>query len=294
MATLRKIAEPYAYDVELVHAVGTDKEAMPYYHFHNVYELHLSQREGAEMWIGNRCYSLGPNDLILLSSNDQHRIIVHDREKYERFILYFNPLSIQAIDHADAGLLECFGLHGGQRTHCLKLSNEEMASLLQAYTRMKGLLEDKGKYAREIRKTIALAEILIFINELFLSGQRRKNPTELSSAAHKKMTRIIEYLDQQYREDLDAEAVGAHFQINRHAVNELFREHTGLSFHRYLVNTRIIKARELLIQGNLSVTDVCYECGFNDYANFIRTFTQSVGTAPGKFARQHRRGGRFA
>jgi AraC-like DNA-binding protein len=38
----------------------------------------------------------------------------------------------------------------------------------------------------------------------------------------------------------------------------------------------------MLLAGN-SVTDTAFRCGFNDYANFIRTFKSAVGVSPGKY-----------
>jgi AraC-like DNA-binding protein len=287
MSEIRKVSLPYRYDLELVHTIGTDQEVMTCHHFHNVYEIYLSLCEGAEMWIGNQCFRLGQYDLLLLAPTDFHRIIVHDRIRFNRLILYFHPQYIQSLDHIETSLLGCFGVRQGKRVHHLKLSIPEAEHLQELYSRIASLQADGSMYAKEVRKKIALAEVLIFINEILLSGKRQENPIEPSSVAHKRLISITEYIDQHFDQDLDAASVGMVFNINRHSINNLFRSHTGLSFHKYLINTRIIRAKELLANGENSVTDVCFDCGFHDYANFIRTFTQSVGISPGKFARQH-------
>lgn len=77
------------------------------------------------------------------------------------------------------------------------------------------------------------------------------------------------------------------FKINRHELSRLFRDMTGLTFHQYLVRVRVLKAREILEAGNSSITQVCYESGFNDYAHFIRTFKAMVGKSPGSYAKDY-------
>jgi AraC-like DNA-binding protein len=287
MSKIQKVSLPYRYDVELAHTIGTDQEVMPCHHFHNVYEVYLSLGEGAEMWVGNQCFILGRFDLLLLAPTDLHRILVHDRVNFERLILYFHPQYIKSFDQIETGLLGCFGVRHGKRVHYLKLTSQEAEHLQALYSRIAALQTDTALYAQAVRKKIALAEVLIFINEIFLGGQRQEDPIEPASVAHKRLVRITEYIDQHFDEDINADSVGKVFHIDRHAVNALFRSHTGLSFHKYLTNTRIIRAKELLSSGEYSVTEVCYECGFHDYANFIRTFTQSAGITPGKFSRMH-------
>ncbi|WP_462409013.1 AraC family transcriptional regulator [Neobacillus sp. Marseille-QA0830] len=273
-------------DFQLDHSIGTDKEVMNYYHFHNVYEIYLAINAGAEMWIGNKRYIISPNDLFLLSSSDQHRVIVNDRKFFERYILYFNPLYIQSFSTYKTTLLECFGINGSNRTHCLKLTTEETQELTSLYSRLSDLKESSDSYAWEIKQKILLSEILIIINEIYMEGIRRRSAEKITSTEHQLLIPIMEYIGVNYDKDLNAQQVAELFGLNRHSLNGLFKDITGISFHKYLVNTRVIIARELLMQGDISITQVCYESGFNDYAHFIRTFTNTVGISPGKYARQ--------
>ncbi len=289
MESLKKVREPYNVDFQLEHNTGTDKAVMSYYHFHNVYEIYLVLTPGAEMWISNQRYIVSPNDLLLLSTSDQHRVIVHDREGYERYIFYFNPLYIQPLCTSSASLLECFGLHGSSRIHCLKLFPEETLRLISLYGRLSDTQADCDSYAWETKSKILLAEILIFINKLFIRGMQSKTAENTFPTIHHTLTPVMEYISKCYDKELNAQQVSELFGLNRHRLNRLFKEVTGISFHQYLVNTRIIKARELLEQGDISTTQACYESGFNDYAHFIRTFSNAVGVSPGKYARQYQK-----
>ena len=64
---------------------------------------------------------------------------------------------------------------------------------------------------------------------------------------------------------------------------KLFRNATGTTLHKYVTAKRITLAKNLLTDG-MSVSATCAACGFNDYSNFIKIFTKSVGVPPKKYA----------
>jgi AraC-like DNA-binding protein len=64
-----------------------------------------------------------------------------------------------------------------------------------------------------------------------------------------------------------------------------FRQSTGLSPHRWLIECRIERAKELLLDRRLSLTEIALICGFADQSHFTRAFTATVGISPGAWHR---------
>jgi AraC-like DNA-binding protein len=64
-----------------------------------------------------------------------------------------------------------------------------------------------------------------------------------------------------------------------------FRQSTGVPPHRWLLNRRVERAKELLPNSNLSLSDVALACGFGDQSHFTRTFTAAVRLSPGVWRR---------
>jgi AraC-like DNA-binding protein len=60
----------------------------------------------------------------------------------------------------------------------------------------------------------------------------------------------------------------------------------GLTPHRFRTRTRIDHAKQLLIRGELSVTEVCMELGFSSLGSFSDLFTRHVGTSPSAYRRR--------
>lgn len=64
-----------------------------------------------------------------------------------------------------------------------------------------------------------------------------------------------------------------------------FKRHVGVTPHRYLVQVRIQRARELLEQSDLSATQICHRVGFTTLSHFTNTFRQHVGMSPTAYRR---------
>jgi AraC-like DNA-binding protein len=65
-----------------------------------------------------------------------------------------------------------------------------------------------------------------------------------------------------------------------------FRKVSGTAFGPYLRRLRLMKAREMLMEGNLTVERVAQECGFSSASAFIAFFRKSSGVSPGRFRAQ--------
>jgi AraC-like DNA-binding protein len=64
-----------------------------------------------------------------------------------------------------------------------------------------------------------------------------------------------------------------------------FRQSTGVPPHRWLLDRRVERAKELLPNPDLSLSDVALACGFGDQSHFTRTFTAAVRLSPGLWRR---------
>jgi transcriptional regulator GlxA family with amidase domain len=63
----------------------------------------------------------------------------------------------------------------------------------------------------------------------------------------------------------------------------LFKEEMSMSYVDYLKQIRIEKAKYLLINSDISVTDIGYQTGFYTMQNFFRVFKKSTYTTPGNY-----------
>jgi AraC-like DNA-binding protein len=67
-----------------------------------------------------------------------------------------------------------------------------------------------------------------------------------------------------------------------------FCHSTGLPPHKYQLNARVERAKNLLRRSDMTLTEIGLDCGFKGQSEFIRTFHRLVGASPGAWQRQQK------
>lgn len=95
-----------------------------------------------------------------------------------------------------------------------------------------------------------------------------------------RLCRARTFIDECYDLPLDLREISKQACLSRYHFLRLFRDAFQTTPHQYLIHRRIEKAKELLLSGRLSVTDVCFEVGFESLGSFSTLFRRRVGDAP--------------
>ena len=75
--------------------------------------------------------------------------------------------------------------------------------------------------------------------------------------------------------------------ISKYHLLRKFEAQVGTTVHRYILQKRLLNAKQLLA-GGLAPSEVCTYCGFGDYANFYRAFRAEYGTTPRQYVQSLR------
>ena len=98
---------------------------------------------------------------------------------------------------------------------------------------------------------------------------------------------MIEYATAHFNQDITVKEMAENILfMNSAYVSHVFSEKQGISFSSWLKNLRMEKARELLENSQLSVTEVALMSGYNDTSQFIRVFKAENGMTPNKYRNQ--------
>jgi len=105
---------------------------------------------------------------------------------------------------------------------------------------------------------------------------------------HERLCRARRYIDECYDLPLDLTEISKQACLSRYHFLRLFRDTFETTPHQYLIQRRIEKAKELLRSRGLSVTDVCFEVGFQSLGSFSSLFRRCVGHAPINYRKRER------
>jgi AraC-like DNA-binding protein len=111
---------------------------------------------------------------------------------------------------------------------------------------------------------------------------------KVGSEVHERLCRARAFINERYHDPLDLAEISKEACLSRYHFLRLFREEFAITPHQYLIDRRIEKAKELLRHRRLTVTDVCFEVGFQSVGSFSTLFRQRVGDAPINYRQQQR------
>ena len=94
------------------------------------------------------------------------------------------------------------------------------------------------------------------------------------------IARARSFIEDHSDDELSLTAVAQVVNMSATYFSEKFKEATGINFVEYVARTRIEKARNLLQNPNLRISEIAFEVGFQSLSQFNRAFKQVVGEAP--------------
>ncbi len=93
----------------------------------------------------------------------------------------------------------------------------------------------------------------------------------------------INYINAHLGENLSLAAIAAELHISQYHFCRMFKQSTGMSPHRYLMQQRVEKAKQLLRKPEGKVTDIAEDCGFANHSHFAKYFRRYTGVSPTQF-----------
>lgn len=96
----------------------------------------------------------------------------------------------------------------------------------------------------------------------------------------RRIAKVLAYTEKHMERQIKLQEVSSLINMSDSAFSHFFKQHTALSYVTYLNGLRINKACRLLGNTMMSVSEICYECGFNNKSNFNRIFFKAKKMTP--------------
>lgn len=103
----------------------------------------------------------------------------------------------------------------------------------------------------------------------------------------RRLLRVRDLIDRAYAGPLDLTALARSAHVSESHFSRSFADAFGVTPHRYLLTTRLERAKALLRDTDLSVTEICLQVGFSSLGSFSTQFRRFVGESPTVY-RTHR------
>lgn len=95
-----------------------------------------------------------------------------------------------------------------------------------------------------------------------------------------KLSQAIDYIQAYLEQDLSLNDLAALVQMSPHYFARLFKQSTGFAPHQYIIRCRVERAKQLLLQGELTIAQIAYAVGFAHQSHLNRHFKRWLGVTP--------------
>lgn len=247
-------------------------------HLHDGCEIFWVLDDRTDYFVENHIYPAKNGDLLITRADELHHPLVTPNVTYRRAFVQFQPQVFLEIEGGEQFLAPLLARESGQHNHYAP-SEKEAKILGNIRQRLKSAQEREDGFG-QILKMAALIDLLNVLGKL----TKKETAPAMEGAISTDLLPIIGYIRAHITSELSLDLIAQKFYIDKSTLCRKFKKELGITVLEYIRNKRIMIAREKLAQG-ASVKEACAVSGFNDYANFIRTFTKLTGFSPGRYGK---------
>jgi AraC-like DNA-binding protein len=256
-------------------------------HAHKEFELNfIAQAPGAKRIVGDSIEIIGEYDLVLITSKE----LEHVWEQHECRSLHIREITIQfSPDLFFANFIDKNQF--GSICRMLQKAQKGLAFPMEAVLTTYKLLDKlSGK-----QDFYAVLDFLTILYELSLFSDEARTLSSSSFAKisvqsdNRRVQKVQEYINAHYKEEIRLSELADKIEMTPVAFSRFFKLRTGEKLMDYIIDIRLGHVARLLADSTMSISEICYDCGFNNISNFNRIFKKKKNCSPKEFRENYRK-----
>lgn len=278
---------------QVEYSFSVEEISLPYFiskwHFHPKHvEIILITEGTGTGFVGDSIRSFGPGTLALIGANVPH-VWLNDKSHYQPS----SSLKAGAIVLKFAEDMlghEFLSLPGMQPIQHLVHERSKRGMLFfeaaqPKIGRLMRSLPGLNDFARimqllQILKFMACSEDFQYLSSPGFINTNNQNDCE-------RIDRVHQYVMENFNQKITLQKAAALANLTPNAFCKYFKERTGKTFFEFINEIRIGYARKYLLDQELSVSQIGYECGFNTLSNFYKMFNQIAHMPPLEYRKKY-------
>jgi len=256
-------------------------------HSHAEFELNfIAHASGVKRIVGDSIEVIGEYDLVLITSEDLDHVWEQNECRsplIREITIQFAPdlLIANFIDRNQFDTIRKM-LEKAQKGLCFP-----MEAVLKTYRLFDKLAEKQGFYA--------VLDFLTLLYELSLfsdAARMLSSSSFVKIGVHsdsRRVQKVQEYINAHYKEEIRLTELADLIKMTPVAFSRFFKLRTGENLMDYTIDIRLGHATRLLVDSTMSVSEICYACGFNNISNFNRIFKKRKKFSPKEFRGNYRK-----
>ncbi len=246
-------------------------------HWHSPLEIIMPITGAYRVVCGGDSFDLNAGDIMLIAPGTLHSL--YAPKTGQRLIIQVDFSFLSQLK--EFGSVMAFMAPGicisAQGTSDIHAEAERILYRTLEEYRSKGVLKEALIYSY-------LIQLIVLVGRQYTQPTREHAEKTIKNQDYiDKFLSVCDYINQHFDENMTLEDAAALAGFSKFYFTRLFKQFTGVSFYKYLNRRRIMCAEQLLIEPDISVTEVSIRCGFGSLSAFIRMFKLQKGCTPTEF-----------
>ena len=255
-------------------------------HLHPELQITLIEKSHGTLFVGDSISTFHPGDLFIIGPNIPHAL-KNDTSYYQDKDLVAKSISIFFSK-------EAFGDNFFQLPELSKIN--EFLNHAEKGLRVLGENIELKEMILKIEKQKGFNRLLLLFS-ILQNLANHKNLESLSRISFsatsnelqsEKISRVFQFIMDNYHRPIKLEEAAEITNLSVSAFCRYFKLRTRSTFSRFLNEIRVSTACKQLIESEYSVSEICYQVGFNNISNFNRQFKIITGFTPSQYLSKHR------
>ena len=225
---------------------------------------------------------ISQKQFIMLDAGIKHRVVVNSKEPVVIMCVEWTPTPLKEIEnplkpYITMDIRALFDKLEGLKRFTYNSDSYVVASdsgnLETTLVHYIYLLSTENKtFANECSELASFLQLLTEIDKSLLPSNFSTGIIYIKKAQ--------DFIKNNFQRDISVGEIAEASGINKAYLQRLFKSHVGMSIIQSLNNFRIEKCKQLLIETNLTINEICEHTGFNNRQHLIYEFKMQTGTTP--------------
>ncbi len=252
-------------------------------HIHNAIEMLYVTEGSFTVFINGEKYTVDTGELVLFPSNTVHSAYASGENGGKYLVLKVRTSVIFDMASNDRGARYILRLSLRQEGQKFVFSETELAQngIYPLLQEIAGYLQSPC-YASDLLMKANMVKICALLLNFYAAAPEKPDET-VTTGALQKIYQAMCYVNNNFHQEITAQKCALEVDMGYAYFTRLFKEIVGKGFSAYLNEVRINHAEKALLLTNKSITEICYDCGFNEPSYFIARFKEYRGVTPYSF-----------
>ena len=230
-------------------------------HYHPHYEIYYMKEGSCRYFIDDRSFDVEAGDVIFIPKGIIHRTN-YTTNLHSRLLINFTDDYIP--NNVIGNIME---------SRYLYRSREITRHIEELFNKIEKEYTHPDDYTRSL--------LYCYTAEMFYLILRHPGNLEEATTGNELIDSIVRYIKQNYMSDIKLSSVAKMKSVSPEHLSRTFKSCTGFGFNEYVTLLRLRKAEEMIrTEHNKTISEIAYECGFNDGNYFSYKFKKMYGISP--------------